>query len=371
MRFFWCILILAVVAVLIGLTPRPLFKPDWRSSYQAAINENDCEGIDRVIELLFIVGLDVEGHAEAFKNYEAKRCKYADLTQKEVEIAEALGLVGLEWDGRTFLNSDIWSSEFGQRLRILNREKFPSGSFVRNRERDLFQTFLESCYNKLPSGFGGNPNYELLEFGLKNPNISLDQIAEIARNQRASCAYSIVTRANTIASASTTPEEFAAIPRLLWMASVLAKEIPELGSEIESLEAKIPQKAYELAGVLNEQQMELSAFSCDKWYGDRVLEAAIQCAVSAESAIGVQNNAAMSAIYYARRAERLGWRDVGKIAEEASHKVSDECYNAIIEHEAKEVEGISDSRDFRQLAWSKYSGDACGRQQTDQLPETE
>lgn len=359
MRSLLVFLILAIAIITVGFLPRPLIKPDWRHTYEAAKKSQDCEEIDRTIDMLFVVGLEAEGYAEAYNNYRVGRCKYADLSKKEIEDLKFLWSAYEEWDGRTFLNSGIRTSRFGQAYQILNREKYPASEFVRANEKLLFKTYLVSCIDKIPQGMGGFPNYALLQYALNNPAMSVDKIAAIAREQRAVCAKKIVADAQVIASAASTPNEFASFIPLVWIASVLAKESPELGPELEKLENQIPEEAYTIGGYIREEAV-YTTYTCKLWYADRVLEGAVKCALHASLASGVEKNAEINAIYYARRAKRLGWRDISQIEENAASQISAECREAIIQLEEIEAQNITDPRDYQQLAWPLGAGEACG-----------
>ena len=352
--------ILVITVIVVGLLPRPLIKPNWRSGYDAAVKSQDCKEIERTIDLLLIVGLDVEGYAEAYNNHKAGRCKYAEFSEREVERAQVLGLVEHIADGQNYFNHDFKTSRFGRAYLVAKRKKYPVNKIVRSNERILFQTYLDSCFDKVPPVMGGFPNYTLLQYALNNPTISVDKIAIIARKQRAACAKKIMADLRVIASAATTPEEYISLTQFLFTASVLSNESPELGPEIETLRNSIPDETYKIAGYLHEEKKKLRGFSCDTWYPDRLLEGAIRCALHANSVSGTERNAEVFAVYFSRRAKRLGWRDISQIEDNAASQISAECHETIIQLEEQEVQNTTSPSEYRKSDWPLDPGEVCG-----------
>ena len=355
MRNFPIILFLLVTLTIFGLLPRPLIKPDWRTSYNAAIVSDDCKAIERTVELLFIVGLGVEGHTETYNNHKAGRCKYANLSEQEVKIAQALGHFDGKRYGQNFVRRSFHTSPFGKFYQVYKRKKHPPNKIVIEHERQMIRTGL-SCSDKVRPVANGFPNYSLFKYALNNPTVSNETIAAIASKQRAACAKKIVADIEIITSAATTPGEYVSIIRYLWTAYVIAEESPEIGPVIDLIAESIPDEAYTLAGFTKQDSVPTSI--CPTWYADRVLEAAINCALRASTSAGA--DAAINAIYYSRRAKRLGWHDISQIEGNAANQISAECRDAIIQIEEKEAAGNVDPSAFRKLDWPINSGEVCG-----------
>ena len=361
MRLFLLFLAIVLGVAFYSFAPRPLFKPDWRTPYEAAIKAGDCEQIERIVDLLFIAEWEGEAFEQVTRNYKEKRCKFSELPDETIEIADVLRNQGNIVDRNTPFNQYTTNSRFHKVMFERKRDKYPTTPFVKKLEKKFFHDSWNLCHDSVPRLFLGNPNFELLEYALNNPEVSLDQIAGIARSERRACAYQMVAQANIIANASVTPEDFASVVIFLWTPMLLTAENPELEKQIEYIEAKIPEEAYEISLRLRSKEGRYTIFTCEKDSGNRELEAAIHCASSAKESIGDVAQADLYALYYARRARRLGWQDVAAIEDSVSASISAECLETVIAHEAKEAEGVTDPRFIEKLKWPIAFEESCAK----------
>lgn len=380
MRSITLILILILVALIVGVLPRPLIKPDWRAPFEKALAEEDCRTINRFLEILPWLGWVEEASEKELIVKDRQICGYGPLTDEEREthswrqLNPNLGLDEAYWSSgwkSSLLGSHI--SEYRGRLPLkmsdIVRQAYRQG-------RDV----LRQCGPQYGPSRGGLPNYSLLDYALRWPEVSAEDILKIDREQKARCARSLAANVAVINAAARTPEDRAAVASFVFAISILnRRSAPELSLMYGFNSLNLSDADYQLAfpGMMFEASKELNlGFSClDDFLSERLLSDAIDCAHLAqlemneftnEDQVGSLYRTQVYAVYYAQRAKRLGWRDFTAAFEEAKSSLPDVCFDAIIALEADDAGEAADPRDFRPALLPLDPGEVCGPEEPSQ-----
>ena len=347
------------------LLPRPLLKPDWRSEYNAAIASGDCERIDRMVSLLNITWMETEFDYARLDLYDRKLCQDTEVNPEMVAGLRQMNEREWHWRNDIPFNATWDTSRAGYLYRLLNWKLYGESRFVRRIERSLFDTLYTDCYGKIPRAFiWGPPDYELLGFALKNPELTEVQIWRLARARISTCAENLLAKGEQLFLAAASPDELASLPSHISIAYNLNYAKPELAPRIKNLEDRIPDSVYEQSKMLQSYKNgpgwlgDLRGYECERRFADRTLEGAIHCSSTADEATD-QKGAHAYGYYFSLRAKRLGWRDVSAIEARTAESLSDECRDTIIAHEAMEVEGADDPAFYRSEPLPIQEGEVC------------
>lgn len=355
--FFW---IVAVAASLVwAFWPRPFFSPDWKSTLSAAVAANDCVAIERLVDVLSVTGHVSEFLMTAADLADSKKCKFAEVVETEIANWRAVGKQG--HSKSSFTDFVVERSPLGSRIaNYLSGRPYSTDAMFRAAELRSGEIW-RTCRDKLEPIAGGVPNRRLLAYALSNPKIPGEAIHRIAREQSALCAHEWVMVAKLMVESAQSDADFErAYSAFRWagLADNMAPELSELVSRTsENLRARRRlSKDYYLpdAEELADEVCISTAVS------GRSLWTSMQCAGRSDVAdVDVTD---VSAVYYARRAQRLGWRDVKAIESEAASRLSPECATAMRDLEAREAGDATDPRDFPPHKWPVGQGEACGEE---------
>lgn len=354
---------LALITLIVGFFPQPLVKPDWKTAYEKAISVRDCAAASRIIEILGAAGFWREAGEAEFQNKRQNRCDAGALAEHNTGRDSIFHTDSDGYVSRNFLDEDWRSSFFGSRVYFWRgRTKLKMSDVVNAANRDARET-LRQCINKVGSIANGLPNYDLLNYALNNPKISSDQISKIAREQQAQCQRQLLAALKVMKVAARTPEDRAAITLYAFPVALLKETAPDQAPLLASIFDDLTLEEYRLARPDTQwsEGEQLAGFACrDDPLAEQMLIYTIQCADEAKAFLRFdQTGAALRAVYYARRAQRLGWRDVQAAEDLAKVHLTEECFSAIVEMEARDAGDNTDPRDFDRPIWPANSGEVC------------
>ena len=347
-----------VISAAFLVTPRPLIKPDWRTPYNKALAANDCAEIERIADLLEFTLFEKENAQIAYENATEGRCRFSNVSPDEHERLKFAIEHARPFPYNARLNLSIESSLLGRTLAYIRRDKPSVHALIKSHEQRMAQIAAFECYNVVGYGYSGTANYALLSYALETPEIPIQQILEISQNERAACARKIFAELEVIASFAQTPEEYALVVRYLFGVSFLVGSAPELAPAMKRLRRQIPDRGYEIAGIIREQVQPIG-FQCENWQGHNVLIEAIECVESANDQLFAETDAPAFALFYAMRAKRLGWRDIRDVEQRAAALVSPECKAEIATYEAEHIHNIDAPRYYKPLRFLREDTPSC------------
>ena len=354
---------LVLIALTVGFLPQPLLKPDWKMPYDKAIAAADCAAASRIIEILGASGLWREADEAEFQNKKQNRCDAGLIVEHNMGRDSIFDTDSDGYVSRNFISEDWRSSFFGSRFYFWRgRTKLKMSKIVYAADRDARET-LRQCVDKVGGITDGLPNYHLLKYALKSPQISSAQIYKIAREQQAQCHRQLLAALKVMKVAARTQEDRAAITLYAFPAALLEKAAPDQASLLSSIFDDLTLEEFQLArpGTLwSEAEPIEGPFCRNGQLADQILVFTIQCVEEANASILIgQSDAALPAVYYARRAKRLGWQDVQATESLAKTLLTEECISALVEMEVQDVGAETDPRDFEHPKWPLRPGEAC------------
>jgi len=369
MRLFFTLLVFAAITLAAGFLPRPLVKPDWRTPYEEALARGDCEAANRILKILRVTGFWQEAAAAKFQNRRLNRCNAELVADYNRDRQSIFNVDSNGYVDRGYIEARWRSSFLGSRLSIRRgRTKLQMSEIVSAAYNDT-RNIVRQCADQSSPTSGGLSNYHLLSYGLKSPGLSVETISKIAREQKAQCVRSLLAALAVMKVAARTPEDRAVITLYSFVASFYIQAAPDAERLAADIFADLSIDDYKLArpGILFSEEPDPLEFvyDCrDDRRADQLLTSAIRCADEAhmfmrEFTKAEAPLAAEYAAFYAQRAKRLGWRDVGAAQDAAKARLSEECYNAIVALEAEEAGEKTDVRDFSDLDWPTGAGEAC------------
>ncbi len=374
MRTIMPILSLILVALIVGFLPRPLIKPDWRTPYEAAFAAEDCEAVNRFLEILPWLGWYEEASERELIVKDRQICGYGPLTDEEREIHSWRQMNPNLGVDETYWSNGWKSSLLGSRIfEYRGRLHLNMSDIVRQGYHDG-RAILRQCRAQYDPTIDGAPNYALLDYAIRWPEVSAEEILRIDREQKARCARSLAANVAVMNAAARTPEDRAAVASFMFAISFLDRRAaPDLSLMYGFNSLDLSEADYQLAfpGMIFEEQRELDmGFSCpDDFLSERLLSEAIGCAYVAQLEMNEFPNVGQNdlpqrtrvyAAYYAQRAKRLGWRDFTRAFEEAKASLPATCFEAIIALEVADAGEAADPRDFKAARLPLNPGEACG-----------
>ena len=353
---FW---LLTMVALLIfSLWPRPFVKPDWRTPLERAIAAKDCVAIERLADLLDATGHGSEFEETAANLAEAKLCRFATLDAARIANLRAVAKQG---HSRSDLSREIRErSPLGSRVAYYFGERPYSKDPVFRSAQLRSQEIWRVCKVALEPIAGGIPDHHLLAYALKNPEIPFEEIARIRQEQSALCAHEWVMVAKLMAvSARSDADLERAVSSYVW-AGLADNMAPELSEIVARIAQDLRARGATPGDHYLPSTEEFAAELCDSTYvPGRALWSAMQCASLKNLYADDLRTSDMRAVYFARRAQRLGWRDAAAIEAGAAARLSPECVAAMRDVEVREAGNATDPRDFASLQWPIGHGEAC------------
>jgi len=374
MRTVFIVLGFGLIALVIGFAPRPLILPDWQTPYDKALTEGDCEAVSRIIQILRVTDFWQEAGEAEFQNSRLDRCDAEPVPEYSrnrlnIFVTDSEGYVS-----RGYIE-ERWSTSFlGSRIYYSRawRSKLKTSEIVSAANQEL-RSVLRQCMDQYGSVTGGLPNYNLLNYAMKSPDISSEKISKIAREQKAQCVRNILAAVAVMNVAADTPEDRALITTYNFIILMNKETAPDQEWLYGKIFSGLSEADYQLANpgltVTEAQEPSDYIYSChNDQLADQLLSSAIFCAYVArlfirESTLDNTPSAppltAEYAVFYAKRAKRLGWRDVGAAEDAAKTLLTGDCYDAIVALEAKEADEKTDVRDYEDLDWPIGPGEAC------------
>jgi len=364
MRAVFVVLGLALIALVIGFLPKPFFKPDWRTPYEMALAADDCAAANRILQILKTTGFYEEASEAEFQNSRLNRCNAEPVAEHNRDMQNIFATDSGGYISRGYFEERWRSSFLGSRFFIWQgRTKLKMSEIVNAANQDARNT-MRQCLEQYP-GFGGLPNYHLLKYAIATPGLLVEEISKISREQKAQCVRKLVAALKVMKAAARTPEDRAAIAAYWIAIDWHLMTAPEQASLYAPISTDITDDDLKLAfpGMFFEGAQEpiYIGYTClDNRFANLLLIAAIRCANDARLLAEVDVPlAALYAVYYSRRAKRLGWRDVQAPENTAKARLTGECFNAIVKMEAEDAGDKTDPRDFVTSRFPVNPGEPC------------
>lgn len=331
-----------------GLSPRPIFAPDWRTPLSVAVAADDCTSVERIVEILQITGHEDAYHDAVVTLGEAKKCRFASLDDEAISSSKRL----VEQFGADngILFRAYTRSPTIVRLRSLQLSRTATQNSLFDEAERRIRSAVRECRDKFSPIEGGIGNERLLAHALENPDVPARSIWHIADEQRARCAREFASAALVMEAAAQTRADRQRVSNFMPLLEIYGDNAPELAASLDRLQKRLAE--FPPQGFVDESEgpgcFPAGADAADLW-------SAIRCAKS--NGGSVEEDAI--AVYFAARARRLGWRDVNAEEKSARERLSPECADAMIAVEAEAAGGSDDPRKFQLRNWPIDPGELC------------
>ncbi|MEQ1930593.1 MAG: hypothetical protein ABL957_08685 [Parvularculaceae bacterium] len=345
------LMVLAIAALVAGLWPQPFIWADWRTPFQEAVAQDDCVAAERILNLLALTGHDGASFEAAAQLGRLRKCRYADAANAKDTEGYAAQSDAYEMD---LLTSIRRTSFLGTRIveQIEGRPRSKDQAF-REAER-LWYSVWRECSDKYGEGYNGLANRRLLNYALSHDDLTTDDIYRISYEQLAFCAHAkiqIVKLMETSARSERDLDLTADALHSLWFDAQFA---PDQSRAIAVLVAALEGRGKKVLaltewGVPGGNNCSISYHalgSKDLWGSNLCAEKTLAAGQAPEAA------------YFARRARRLGARDIDAILRIAEQRLSAECASTVARLEAQEAADQDNPRDFKRVD-QQWEGDAC------------
>ena len=344
------LMVLAIAALVAGLWPQPFIWADWRTPLQNALSEDDCVAVERILSLLALTG-----HYGALSEALAKlgrlqKCRYADASAADTEGYEALSD-----DYEADLFSSIRRTSFlGTRIveQIEGRPRSKDPIF-RSAER-LWYSVWRECADKYGEPYNGLANRTLLNYALTHDDLTTDDIYRISYEQLAFCAHAKIQIVKLMETSARSARDLDLTADALQSLFLDDRFAPDQARAIAVLVAALEGRGKKVLALTewgvpggNNCSISFHALgSKDLWGSNLCAEKTLAAGKAPEAA------------YFARRARRLGARDIDAILRIAEQRLSAECASTVARLEAQEAADQDNPRDFKRVDWP-WEGDAC------------
>ena len=370
MRCFFLLFVLASIALVVGFAPRPLFIADWRAQLDEADVKGDCQRVGKIIDVVEAVGLYGEARFQRAKLYfEGKCASTYDADDEERDFYKKYGTDFYFTESQSYFTERWRSSLIGSRFAVgRGWSKLELTKPVAKARRQA-RAVVRACIDQYFPDFGSLPDYDLLNYAMANPDLSVDKIKKISRERRAQCVRNLLAAVRVMSAAAQTPDDRAEITRYEFSVLFLLYSAPEQAVLYEAIFSELTDEDYQRGHPELQFDKEISVmvgYVCpDEHFSGQLLASAINCSEGARLAIHQgnesfkQHSAALHAVYYAERARRLGWRNIEANLDAARPRLSEECYSAIVTLEAQDAGDHKGTRDFASHAWPVNPGEVC------------
>ncbi len=348
---FRIICVLAIIGLLLfGFLPRPLFSPDWKTPLEKAVAANDCKAAERITDILGYTGHTGDYYSTVLRLGKSGHCRFAKIPERALAGAKTLGE---DYSRSTSPYDIIARSPFGsQILRYFGGRPYSRNSAFHSAQ-DLYQSARGRCRDKFDPVAGGAPNINLLAYAVAHPEVSGDDIRKIAFESSALCVHEFVQIAKLMEASARNRDEFELATDVLGLTQLHLGFAPTQNRIFSIVRESLLARGVEGRFLAEEENAECIGHglaAADLW----------SSGICAENMASGSMEQAVSAVYFARRAKRLGWRDVETAEAIAVEKLPAECVAAMTDLEAKEAGDKIDPRDFERRDWPVGPGAACG-----------
>lgn len=354
------LLLLVIGGLIIGFMPRPLFTPDWRTPYEAALEANDCDGLQRLFGILSVTN-DLPGQLEVMNTLEKREiCGATRDPATDYELHST--------DGErppTFLQRAKYSSLLYPRIEGRLRNQPKSQNPIIHSSQIRFRETFYSCAG-LFGPFTGHPDYTLMAYALEHSEMSVDDIAFISLQQTAACAGKMLEESVLMLNVAKTPEDYEISLHSAALYEAYGFLVPATAAELVRVVNALPDEVKDANGwavmiIIERRPLYIQSTIGCSHYSERLLAAAEACASRAANLISEIPDAALFAHYYALRAKRLGWVNITSAEEMAQSALTPECLAAVTALEENHAADRMDTRQYDALtsAYDLHDAPAC------------